>query len=321
MIKIRYRDPNDLSPGLHASAEGHGRRTTVYLLSGLTAPERRRALRRLRLNARMGYCPRLPASQLALALLADRFRTGLARAGAVFRVHPAGSALPVMFISGGAIAFLLFSTVSIHVLHPPRNSKQLPASGPAPAASADAVPFPGASQAAGLGRPPGASSDTGEVTAAQSRSRAAGANLAGTGTGGNADSGTGTGGTTTTGTSSQPGTNTTDPAPSTTTQGSTTRGQSPGGQSSGSQNSSGQSSSSQGAGQSSGQSSGGQSSSSQSSGGQSSSGQSSSGQSSGGQSTSPSGSSSSSSSSSTSSSGSGGGLCLDVGPLGVCLNV
>ena len=107
MIKIRYRGPNELSPGLHAEAERHGRCTTIYLLSGLTAQERRAALRRLRLSARMGYCPPLPAAQLTLALLADRVRTGAWRDGAVFRLHPAGSTLPVMVVSAGAIAFLL----------------------------------------------------------------------------------------------------------------------------------------------------------------------------------------------------------------------
>src|SRR5580704_11684254 len=117
MIKIRYRDPNELSPGLHAEAERHGRCTTVYLLSGLTKRERRAALRRLRLSARMGYCPSLPAPQLALALLKDRIRTGAGQTGAVFRLHPAGSTVPIMVLSGGAIAFLLLSTVSIRVLH------------------------------------------------------------------------------------------------------------------------------------------------------------------------------------------------------------
>jgi hypothetical protein len=85
----------------------------VYLLTGLTKPERRSALRRLRLSARMGHCARLPSGQLALALFADRIRTGIGRAGAVLRLHPAGSTLPVMVLSGGAIAFLLCSTVSI----------------------------------------------------------------------------------------------------------------------------------------------------------------------------------------------------------------
>ncbi len=118
MIRIRYRGSNELSPGLHAEAEQHGRRTTVYLLSGLTAAQRRSALRRLRLTARMGHCPRLPAGQLAFALLMDRIRTGIGRTGAVLRLHPAGSTVPIMVLSGGAIAFLLFSTVSIHVLRP-----------------------------------------------------------------------------------------------------------------------------------------------------------------------------------------------------------
>jgi len=154
MIRIRYRDPSELSPGLHAAAERHGRTTTVYLLSGLTAAERRRALRRLRLSARMGHCPRLPAAQLGLALVADRIRTSIGQAGAVFRLHPAGSTVPVMVLSGGAIAFLLFSTVSIRVLHDPRTG---PASGPgtSPAASAAPVPITRSSEggAAGLGGP------------------------------------------------------------------------------------------------------------------------------------------------------------------------
>jgi hypothetical protein len=156
MIKIRYRNSNQLSPGLHAAAERHGRSTTVYLLSGLSAPERRAALRRLRLSARMGYCPRLPAAQLALALLADRIRTAIGQAGAVFRMHPAGSTVPVMVVSAGAIAFLALSTVSIRVLHNPRTASQSSASGTLPVASARAVPISGSppGQAAGaLGNP------------------------------------------------------------------------------------------------------------------------------------------------------------------------
>jgi hypothetical protein len=144
MIRVRYRDSNELSPGLHAAAERHGRTTTVYLLSGLTKPQRQSALRRLRLSARMGHCPGLPAGRLALALFADRIRTGIGRAGAVLRLHPAGSTLPVMVLSGGAIAFLLFSTVSIRVL-PTTPASPEAASNPGPAASAGAgaVPFAG----------------------------------------------------------------------------------------------------------------------------------------------------------------------------------
>jgi hypothetical protein len=170
MIKIRYRDPNELSPGLHAAAECHGRSTTVYLLSGLTAAERRAALRRLRLSARMGHCPRLPVAQLALALLADRIRTSAGHAGAVFRSHPAGSTVPVMVVSAGAIAFLLLSTVSIRVLHQPRPAGQLPPAGPVPSVTAIAEPMLGAPRppvAGGLGQ---LGSGTGQVTPAQAGS-------------------------------------------------------------------------------------------------------------------------------------------------------
>src|SRR5580704_1650467 len=151
MIRVRYRDSNEFSPGLHAAAERHGRITTVYLLPGLTKPERRSALRRLRLSARMGHCARLPSGQLALALFADRVRIGIGRAGAVLRLHPAGSTLPVMVLSGGAIAFLLFSTVSIRVMHNPPASPES-ASAPNPAAPAGAIPITGSSGGvAGLG--------------------------------------------------------------------------------------------------------------------------------------------------------------------------
>src|SRR5260370_29338410 len=172
MIKIRYRDPNELSPGLHAAAERHGRSTVVYLLSGLTAQERRAALRRLRLSARMGYCPQLPAVQLAVALLADRIRTSVGHTGAVFRSHPAGSTVPVLVVSAGAIAFLVLSTVSIRVLHDPRAASQSPASGTASVGPASLAPASGPPQSragggpGGLGplRGPGAPGSAGSVS-------------------------------------------------------------------------------------------------------------------------------------------------------------
>src|SRR5260370_41327503 len=102
MIKIRYRDPNELSPGLHAAAERHGRSTTVYLLPGLSAAQRRAALRRLKISARRGYDPRLPAPQLAVALAAARISTTVCRAGNEFRSHPAGSTVPVMEVAPAA---------------------------------------------------------------------------------------------------------------------------------------------------------------------------------------------------------------------------
>ncbi len=208
MIKIRYRGPNELSPGLHAEAERHGRCTTVYLLSGLTAQQRRAALRRLRLSARMGYCPPLPVAQLTLALLADRVRTGAGQTGAVFRLHPAGSTLPVMVVSAGAIAFLLLSTVSIHVLRPPSASDQLQVSGAPPVASASAVPVSGASRdrrAGGLAQPGQGGFDSGQVT--QSPAGSAGSPAPGAATaiatatsGGTTGGGTTGGGTTGSGT-------------------------------------------------------------------------------------------------------------------------
>src|SRR5689334_10915463 len=94
MIRVRYRGSDELSLGLHATAERDGRRTTVYLIDGMTA------------------------GQLAFALTTSRIRTGIGRAARVLRLHPAGSTVPIMVLSGGAIAFLLFSTVSIHVIRP-----------------------------------------------------------------------------------------------------------------------------------------------------------------------------------------------------------
>jgi hypothetical protein len=142
MIKIRYVDPNKISPGLHAAVECHGRNTTVYLLCGLRPQQRRAAFRRLQMSARRGYSPALPAPQLALARFKDRIRTGLGQAGAVFRSHPAGSAVPLMVVSAGVIVFLLLSTVSIRDPHGPRPPGQLMSAARAPVASANVAPMP-----------------------------------------------------------------------------------------------------------------------------------------------------------------------------------
>lgn len=288
MIRVRYRDSNELSPGLHAAAERHGRTTTVYLLPGLTKPERRSALRRLRLSARMGHCPRLPAWQLAVALFADRIRTGIGRAGAVLRLHPAGSTLPVMVLSGGAIAFLLFSTVSIRVLHNPPTTPEA-ASSPGPVASAGAVPFAGSQGGVtGLGGP---GSRSAIPPGLGSSSLATGPSLAG-GTGGQgvgAAPGSGSSG----GDTGQGGSGTRSTGGGTTSSGTTLSG--------GADPTSG---SSQGGGSGSGSAGSGSSSS-----------------------TSPSQAPASSSSSSgtqpapSATQPASSGLCVKVGPLGVCLNV
>jgi len=196
MIKIRYRDPNELSPGLHAAAERHGRNTTVYLLPGLSAEQRRSALRRLKISARRGYDPRLPAGQLAVALLADRIRTSVGRAGAVFRSHPAGSTVPVMVVSAGAIAFLALSAVSIRVIHntpPGAGTGYAGAAGPAGSVTAGPGPGPSAGPiAAGLGNPPG---QAGSITEqrGQGNGNGTGTGAGQPGSGAQAGHGTGTG--------------------------------------------------------------------------------------------------------------------------------
>jgi hypothetical protein len=162
MIKIRYVDPNKISPGLHAAVECHGRTTTVYLLCGLRPQQRRAAFRRLRMSARTGYCPALPALQLAFARLADRIRTGLGQAGAVFRSHPAASSVPVALVSAGAVAFLLLPAISGRGWHgpPPRPvaavapaGRALAAGASAGGASAGVPPLPGGLIPAGRAGP------------------------------------------------------------------------------------------------------------------------------------------------------------------------
>jgi hypothetical protein len=219
VIKIRYRDPHELSPGLHAAAERHGRNTTVYLLSGLTAPQRRAALRRLRISGRRGYDPKLPAPQLAVALLADQIRTTVGRAGAVFRSHPAGSTVPVMVISAGAIAFLALSAVSIQVIHHSPN--------PGPSAEAAGLPGAGGGPPVGAGSRPGGSAGPDDAgpdhagpagSAAGAPGRPAAPGDPGTGTGAGPSSGTGSGsgtGTTLSGTSAPNPTPAADPTTTT----------------------------------------------------------------------------------------------------------
>ena len=94
----------------YSCGQRHGRSTTVYLLSGLATPGAPGGVAQTPAVGPNGLLPRLPDAQLALALLADRIRTTIGQAGAVFRLHPAGSTVPVMVISGGAIAFLVLST-------------------------------------------------------------------------------------------------------------------------------------------------------------------------------------------------------------------
>jgi hypothetical protein len=327
MIKIRYRDPNELSPGLHAEAERRGRCTTVYLLSGLTKRERRAALRRLRLSARMGYCPSLPAPQLALALLKDRIRTGAGQTGAVFRLHPAGSTVPIMVLSGGAIAFLLLSTVSIRVLH--KTPGGLAAAGTPPIAAASAIPNPAGSsqgqEGSGLGNqgvvsspaadigpgsagsavnPPGRAGQggSGGIGGVNPGSTGTGPGTGGTGAGGTGAGSTGAGSTGTGSSATGSGQGGTGSATGTGQNGTGSSGNGGSSESSGSTKSSGSSgTSSSGSGASGSSSTGGAAAAA----------------------TTPASTTTTpaAASSSSGSSSSGGGVCLDVGPLGLCLDV
>jgi hypothetical protein len=110
-----------------------------------------------------------------------------------------------MVVSAGAIAFLLFSTVSIRVLHQPRPPGQLSPAGPVPSVTAIAEPITGAPQspaAGGLGQP---GSRTGQLTPAPPGSGGTAAFTSptisgfGTGTGNQAGSVDGTGITSTSG--------------------------------------------------------------------------------------------------------------------------
>jgi hypothetical protein len=117
VIRIRYS--SELQPGLNGQAVRVGDTTFVYLLPGLTPAQRTATLRRLRQHGRMGLSPRLPAVSLYAALIADRVNTTFGHARAIVRIHPAGSTLPVVVMSGAVIGFLLVSEVSIKIIHTP----------------------------------------------------------------------------------------------------------------------------------------------------------------------------------------------------------
>jgi hypothetical protein len=148
VIRIRYS--SELQPGLHGRVDRHGRVTSVYLLPGLTPPQRRAALRRMRQQGRMGICPRLPAAQLAAALFADRVRAAFGQAGAIVRVHPAGSTLPVMAVSVAITSFFVLSALSVHIVHLPPQAIGSVAAGSAPGAGpSEPLPAPGGGQPTG----------------------------------------------------------------------------------------------------------------------------------------------------------------------------
>jgi hypothetical protein len=109
VIKIRY---SDLPTGLHARTVVAGRHVFLYLLPGLSAAERRAAIRRARSNGQVGHGPRLPAAGLATAVVADRIRITIGNAVAAVRTHP-GFFVPVTIVLSVAVGYLFLSAVSI----------------------------------------------------------------------------------------------------------------------------------------------------------------------------------------------------------------
>lgn len=137
MVKIRYAD---LPGGLHARAEARGRHAIIYLRPGLTPAQRREGLRRARQTARMGYGPRLPATDVQIAVAVDRIRITMRNALAAVYQHPASSAVLAGVLSAAVVCYVMFVSVSITFLHPPLLQDQMPHPGrvglPWPAASA-----------------------------------------------------------------------------------------------------------------------------------------------------------------------------------------
>jgi hypothetical protein len=127
VIKIRY---SDLPAGLHLSAEVRGKHTVLFLLPGLTAAQRKAAVRRARSAARVGHGPALPALGLARAVAADRIATTVRNGLAAMRMHPAIFIPPMILMVSVAITYVLLVSFSIRFI-PPQSEPRLvlPSSG------------------------------------------------------------------------------------------------------------------------------------------------------------------------------------------------
>jgi hypothetical protein len=141
MVRIRY---SELPAGLHVSAERHGDRTTIYLLPGLTAAERKAALARVRSSGRLGHGPPLPTVAMAVAIGLDQVRTTLRNGAFAMRSHPVLLLPPLILLVSSAIVFVFMSfvTVTIRPLRPQ-------ASGPQPNAVIGTRPQPAVGIGAG----------------------------------------------------------------------------------------------------------------------------------------------------------------------------
>jgi len=155
VIKIRYAD---LPAGLHIRAVARGRDTVIYLLPGLTAPQRQAALRRARSSARMGHGPRLPVPGVLGAVMVDRMRTTVRNGAAAMRGHPAILVPPLVIVLSAAVAYILLVSVDIR-MHDPQ------ANGPA---------GPGTPIAAAVAPPGGSADDPGAQPGSTSRNSRSG---------------------------------------------------------------------------------------------------------------------------------------------------
>jgi hypothetical protein len=106
MVRIRY---SELPAGLHVIARAERRGTVVYLQPGLTPAQRRAALGRARSSAHMGRGPALPATQMAIAIAADRVRTTASYGVAAARGHPMLLLPPLVGLVSVAMVFALMS--------------------------------------------------------------------------------------------------------------------------------------------------------------------------------------------------------------------
>jgi hypothetical protein len=111
MVRIRYAE---LPAGLHVRVEAGRRRTVIYLKPGLTAGQRRAALMRARSSGRMGYGPRLPAAELAAAMILDRVVVLWINTVRAVRARPA-LVIPVALVIAAAVLLVLVSPVRIEI--------------------------------------------------------------------------------------------------------------------------------------------------------------------------------------------------------------
>ena len=195
MIKIRYAD---LPQGRHAQVRTCGRQPVIYLLPGLTPAQRRDALRRLIRTSRQGYGPRLRAAGVGCAVARDSAKSTARHALAAVRCHPAGSAALAAFVVAAVVCYALFVTVTVRLSPGPSGP---PAAAGAPPSRPRHAGGPGRSPGGRAGAPagprpavPGGHGTSPAASAAGPGAASPGTGSSGTGSSGGGSSGTGSSG-------------------------------------------------------------------------------------------------------------------------------